>query len=173
MATAPRRRRAKAEDVTSRLSALLAEQLIEEKKVRGLWTITNATPSLEKWGQIIIWDGWYGVPFRDRPAIAFEAFARFIPRIRDETHVISCLTPDEAISMGYFPYRVAPITRGIDDDTRERIEEALLDEGAIETAEGTQMRFMFIEQAQEAFVRLQEKVSGPYWTIVEEVSRSG
>jgi hypothetical protein len=175
MATTPKRRVRKydAREIAARLADSMRLISLKELQVPGLWIITNGTPKLDKWSQIIIWDGWYGVPLRDRPEIAFDALSQFSPSIRDETYVIVCLTPDEAISMGYFPYRVEPIKRGIDDRIRDRIEKALLDEGAIETSEGLQLRFMSLDEVQSAFVRLQIKVPGPYWTIVEEVSRSG
>jgi hypothetical protein len=47
----------------------------------------------------------------------------------------------------------------------------LVKEGAVRTETGLQLRFVNFDEAQEAFLRLQEKIPGPYWTIVEEIAR--
>ena len=80
---------------------------------------------------------------------------------------------EEAVELGYFPYRIAPALYRFNRDERERIEAALREEGAIDTREGLQLRFSTLDAAQDAFNRLQAKAPGPYWAIIEEVSRDG
>jgi hypothetical protein len=39
----------------------------------------------------------------------------------------------------------------------------------VETGQGLKLRFPTLEQAQDAFVRLEQKVSGPHWLMIKRV----
>lgn len=150
------------------VAARLREALRSKERVRGLWLETRMEIKNVGLDRVLIWTGWYGVPYRERAEIARAAFS---PELLEKTNTIVGLTPDEAIAMGYLPFRVEPIADEIDDVMRDKIRQAMLEEGAIETSEGLQLRYMSREAARDAFVRLQARVPGPYWAIVEEVVR--
>jgi len=80
---------------------------------------------------------------------------------------------DEAISLGYLPFSIEPINSTSNNADRDRIlnamRSAMLEEGAVETGQGLQLRFPTLEQARDAFVRLEQKVSGPYWLMIKEM----
>jgi hypothetical protein len=100
-----------------------------------------------------------------------EAFAQANPGKKDLVSTAVGRTTEEAITLGYLPYRIAPAAHHIGEDKWERIDAALKEEGAVKTATGLQLRFERLDEAQDALLRLQEKIPGPYWTIVEEVVR--
>ena len=122
---------------------------------------------------MVIWEGWKGIPFEERTATILEANDTLEETIKTDVYVAQGLTTDEAIALGYLPFRIEPIVKSSENVDLERIVTAMKEEGGVETSTGLQLRFTSLEEAQEVFVRLQKKVSGPFWMIVQEVLREG
>lgn len=120
---------------------------------------------------MVIWEGWKGIPLEERTATILEANDTLEGTVKTDIYLAQGLTTDEAIALGYLPFRVEPIVKSGENVDLERILTAMKEEGGVETSTGLQLRFTSLEEAQEAFVRLQKKVSGPFWTIVQEVPR--
>ncbi len=118
---------------------------------------------------IVIWDRWHGVPLQERTEIILAANDTLETTMRANLSLALGRTMDEAISLGYLPFRVEPISRSGSSADRDRILNALREEGAVETGQGLQLRFTTLEQAQDAFIQLEGKVSGPLWSIIQEV----
>ncbi len=121
---------------------------------------------------IVIWDRWHGVPLQERTEIILAANDTLETTMRANLSLALGRTMDEAISLGYLPFRVEPISRSGSSADRDRILNALREEGAVETGQGLQLRFPTLEQAQDAFIQLEGKVSGPHWSIIQEVPQA-
>jgi hypothetical protein len=121
---------------------------------------------------IVIWDRWHGVPLQERTEIILAANDTLETTMRANLSLALGRTMDEAISLGYLPFRVEPISRSGSSADRDRILNALREEGAVETGQGLQLRFPTLEQAQDAFIQLEGKVSGPHWSIIQEVPQT-
>jgi hypothetical protein len=153
------------------LVAILAEVMSAPGKIRQPQVIWNPMPIEGKLNVIVIWGRWRGISFEERTSIILEACERHKEGLREKIYMAIGRTPDEAISLGYLPVRIAPVNHRIKDGDGGRVDEALIEEGAVETETGLQLRFASIDEAQDAFLRLQEKTPGPYWMIIEEVAK--
>ncbi len=151
------------------LIATLAETMSLEGHVHQPRVIWNPLPIEGKLDVMVIWARWRGISFEDRTAIIREACARYKADLPEKIYTAIGRTPDEAVDLGYLPIRIAPVTRRIEPEDWARIDEAMIAEGAFETEQGLQLRFADFDEAQGSFLRLQERVPGPFWTIVEEV----
>ena len=121
---------------------------------------------------IVIWDRWKGVSLQERTEIILAANDALETTVRVNVSLALGRTMDEAIALGHLPFRVEPISRSNSSADRDRILNALREEGAVETGQGLQLRFPTLEQAQDAYIQLEAKVSGPYWSIVQEVPQA-
>jgi hypothetical protein len=121
---------------------------------------------------IVIWDRWKGVSFPERTEIILAANELLETTVGAHLSLALGRTMDEAIVLGYLPFRVQAILKATDDVDQERILTAMKEEGGTETSSGFQLRFTSLEEAREAFGRLQLKVNGPFWTIIHEVPQT-
>lgn len=155
-----------------------AERLIQElvqamshpsatTQPRVIW---NPLPLSGKLDLIVIWERWKGLPFADRSDLILDACELHKVDLRDQVYTAIGRTTDEAIGLGYLPYRIAPVSHRIDPQDWDRIDKAMLEEGAVRTDSGLQLRFPSLDEAQDSFLRLQARVPGPYWSIVEETA---
>ncbi len=149
----------------------LAAAMSLEVAAREPRVIWNPLPIEGKLDIIVIWSCWRGISYEERTAIILEACEKHEEGMIDKIYTAIGRTFDEAIDLGYLPVRVAPVPHRIEQGDWGRIDEALVKEGAVRTETGLQLRFVNFDEAQEAFLRLQEKIPGPYWTIVEEIAR--
>ncbi len=133
--------------------------------------IRNPLPRLGKVDLLVIWDRWGDLPFRARSELILDACDKAQEGLRDKVYMATGRTTEEAISLGYLPFRIAVATHRVPAGDRARIEAALADLGAVETSAGPQLRFERLDEAQDTLAQLGERVPGPYWTIVEEVAR--
>jgi hypothetical protein len=151
--------------------AELAKELSQSSGSGQPRIIRNPMPNLGKVNLTVIWDKWYGFPLQSRTDMILEACEIAKEGMKDHVYLAIGRTTEEAISSGYLPFRIAVADHRVPEAEREKVEDALSDLGAVEISEGLQLRFANFDEAQEAFLSLQEKVPGPYWTIVEEVAR--
>ena len=149
----------------------LAEAMSISGSSREPRVIWNPLPIQDRLNIIVIWGRWRGISYEERTSIILEACEKHEKGLIDKIYTAIGRTFDEAIDLGYLPVRVAPVLRRIEQGDWKRIDQALIEEGAVLTETGLQLRFANFDEAQETFLRLQEKVPGPYWTIVEEVAR--
>lgn len=97
-----------------------------------------------------------------------QAFDRLQDPDRSKIAYAIGRTTEEAIALGYYPYKITPPPFLPEPNVRDRIEEAMRDEGAIATNEGLELRFANIQDAYDTCLRLQAKVPGPFWAITKE-----
>ena len=120
---------------------------------------------------LVVWDKWAGVEDGERSAIIREAFGDQSPKRGLEITIALGLTMEEAIAMGYFPYKIEPAVTGKGEVSQEQIKEAMLAERAITTKNGLELRYRTLQEAFEAYQRLNEKHPG-CWTVPEPTSSS-
>jgi hypothetical protein len=151
----------------------LAEFLFQPPRKGQPMIIRNPIGTTGLQNLIVIWDRWHGIPLQKRTEIILAANDTLETTLRTRLSLALGRTMDEAISLGYLPFSIEPINRTSDNADRDRIlnamRSAMREEGAVETGQRLQLRFPTLEQAQDAFVRLQQKVSGPYWLMIKEV----
>jgi hypothetical protein len=145
---------------------------LRERASRGQPTVfENRIGQTDALNVFVIWDRWGEIRRDERSKIIIDAYKRIDEGKSERVAIATGATLDEAIAMGVLPYWIA-ITRKRDDPASpEQLREAMIDEGAVETVSGLQLRFNSLEEAKEAYSRLTAKVPGPYWAIVHEVSR--
>ena len=138
--------------------------------------IQNRIGTTDQFNIVIITNLWRKVPREKRTGIALAVAEELKSRpdkigdlARGHVYTASALTFDEAISLGYFPYRIEPATEGLDEATRAKVERAFRREGPVETVDGPQLRYPTRESARDAYRRLSEEVPGPHWVLCEEV----
>ena len=157
------------EELNEELVVKLAEFLFQPPLKGQPFIIRKSIGTTGLQNLIVIWDRWHGVPLQERTEIILAANDTLETTMRANLSLALGRTMDEAISLGYLPFRVEPISRSGSSADRDRILNALREEGAVETGQGLQLRFPTLEQAQDAFIELEQKVSGPYWSIVHKV----
>ena len=62
------------------------------------------------------WDRWKGIPFSDRSEIILDACERFRAGLRDQVYIATGRTTEEAIVLGYLPFRIAPVASRIAEE---------------------------------------------------------
>lgn len=119
----------------------------------------------------VFWDKWKGIPLEERTEIILAANDALEGTVKVDISLAAGRTIDEAIALGYLPFRIVPVENEMDEETWERAEAAMRAEGAAETSNGLQLRFASPQDAREAYVRLQRKLPGPFWILIEEQVR--
>jgi hypothetical protein len=82
------------------------------------------------------------------------------------------LTPMEAITLGFLPYRIVPLVRKSDKLSARTILDAMRSVGGVYIQVGAerQLRFATQAQAEGAYRALATTVPSPVWTLVHEQS---
>lgn len=153
----------------------IAGSLSDPKRRSESRWFPNRISTSDQFDLIIITNLWRKIPRKDRAEMALEianevnAEVDGGAKIGGHIYTASALTFDEAISLGYLPYRIEPATEGLDEAARSKVDRAFQREGPIETVDGPQLRFETLEGVREAYRRLSEEVPGPHWIIYEEI----
>jgi hypothetical protein len=119
---------------------------------------------------VVIWDGWKDLSPKDRSKIIEDAYAS-ARQLRGSTITVAMgLTGEEALRMGFLPYSIVTTHRQGDKTSLGKLTRAMADAGGImiKVGSSTQLRFPRLEQAEDAYRDLSQKVPGPYWAIVHE-----
>ncbi len=101
-----------------------------------------------------------------------DAYAK-AKRARGATITVAMgLTSEEALRMGFLPYSIVSTRRQGDKASQDELAKAMAGAGGIVVKVGSsmQLRFATLEQAEDAYRNLSQKVPGPYWAIVQEQS---
>jgi hypothetical protein len=122
---------------------------------------------------IVVWDAWRLVAPEERSAIILDAYEKReaqkqdqIPKAAQVTLAMG-LTWADPLLRHALPYRIESHARSQEADARQ-IERALLDEGAVRTPNGLQLRFPTQETAERAWARLQGRMPDAHWAVVGE-----
>ena len=119
----------------------------------------------------VIWDRWRDVPEHARARIILDAYLAYNPQRVPRITLALGVTGEEAIRLGFLPVAIVPTVRRGEVEA-DRLKDAMRGEGAIETSKGNlQLRFRALQDAEDAYVRLQKALPGPFWSIVQEVAR--
>ena len=154
--------------LTDELSALLrpvlpcGEPLIVENRIAQTKSIHVA----------VIWDQWSDLFPQDRSKVILNAYAK-VKRLRGSIITVAMgLTSEEAMRMGFLSYSIVTTRRKSDKASLDSLAKAMATAGGIVVKVGsaTQLRFATLEQAENAYRDLSQKVPGPYWAIVQEQS---
>jgi hypothetical protein len=90
----------------------------------------------------------------------------------DTIRVALGLTQQEALHMGYLPYKIVSMHRSTDPVTPNELRKALKSIGGVHVRTGAshELRLPSQEHAQEAYRQLAALIPGPDWAIVQEAS---
>ena len=113
----------------------------------------------------VIWDRWAGVPHSLRTRIILDAYRRFDETSEQKIPIASGITMAEAILEGLLPVKIVCLAAGalMDDEVRK----AMIEEGAIETTGGLQLRFPTLEDGKATFQRLETRFPGNFCFVEE------
>jgi len=116
----------------------------------------------------VIWERWDGLSHRWREEIIREAFLKFDMTESGKIPIASGLTTEEATLRGLLPVRIEPVMRREGRRAPVEMWEAMIEEGASQTEEGTTLRFTSLEDAQAVFDRLQARFPGSFRLVEEQ-----
>lgn len=127
-------------------------------------------PQTDTFHVIVFWDRWREVPPEERSAIIMDAYERTEPSMVPQVTIAMGVTVEEAIRMDLLPFQVQPMTRDSDHADSERLRTLMIEEGAVQTRDGLQLRFPTRRLAEEAMERLLKEAPEGHWTLVETVT---
>jgi hypothetical protein len=120
----------------------------------------------------VIWDKWKGVPDESRPDVVFAAYQKAEGKeYADSIALAEAMTPDEAVALGRMRYAVVPIGGDGNGLPSAAYKKAITEE-ARSTVFGPQakvLRYARIEDAEEAYTRLTERLPGSRWVITQDI----
>ena len=119
---------------------------------------------------VVIWDAWKDMLPTERSKVILDAYAK-AKRARGATITVAMgLTNEEALRMRFLPYSIVTTRRQGDKVSLDELAKAMNGAGGIIVKVGSsmQLRFATLEQAEDAYRHLSQKVPGPYWAIVQE-----
>jgi hypothetical protein len=163
--------RSPAEKTVEKLVDQLAARLKEPLGLDEPFVLQDRIPQTRSRHVVVIWDEWQDRDRPDRSAIIMDAFVKAGALNGDAIRVALGLTQQEALDMGYLPFKIVSTHRKTDPVPLHQLRNALESVGGIHIRTGTshELRFPSQEYAQEAYRELAERVPGPYWAIVHEV----
>jgi hypothetical protein len=147
----------------------LVEQLFGELRVpseKGQPLILEQpVGETENFNVYVIWDRWAGVPHSLRARIILDAYRRFDETSEQKIPIASGITTSEAIVEGLLPVKIVCLVPGalMDDEVRN----AMIEEGAMESAGGLQLRFPTLEDGKATFQRLETRFPGNFGFVEE------
>lgn len=123
---------------------------------------------------LVIWDAWRQLEPAARSAIIMDALSEAGMLKGDSVRVAVGLTQEEALDLGYLPFKIVSTVHKSDPVRFDDVRAAFESVGGIHVRTGAshQVRFPSQEHAEEAYRRLASKIPGPYWAIVQEVAQS-
>jgi len=119
---------------------------------------------------VVIWDAWQKLSPIERSKIILDAYVK-AKRLHGATITVAMgLTSEAALRMGFLPYSIITTRRQGDKVSLDELAKMMPGAGGVLLKVGstTQLRFATLEQAEDAYRYLSQKVPGPYWAIVQE-----
>jgi hypothetical protein len=147
----------------------LVEQLVGELRAPGEkgqpLILQYPIGDTEEFNVYVIWDRWAGVSHTVRTRIILDAYRRFDETSEQKIPIASGITTAEAILEGLLPVKIVCLVPFalMDDEIRK----AMIEEGAIETTGGLQLRFPTLEDGKATFQRLETQFPGNFGFIEE------
>jgi len=156
------------------LTQQLASELRSPKSAGEPAVYEDAIGQTKSFRVTVVWDEWKNLPLQTRSRIILDAYEEAAPEKNGKILVAMGLTRPEAFSMSVFPFSVIALLKNTDPpEIEKKVLAALRNEGAVEIGRELQLRFRTIEEAQQAYERLQNAVPGPHWAISQETTPTG
>ena len=173
------------------LSDQLFKELMGERSRSGPVIFEIPTDEPSKIDVLVFWEAWKALPSQDRSFAVRAAYARFAlelktssgyknPGIAGELLVptpasIDAVTWEDLTIADLLPFKVEPLAVNFYQDDRhaeksmdfEDVRLLMLENGAISTPFGLQLRFPTESMASDALSRLNEELPEARWTLVE------
>jgi len=118
----------------------------------------------------VIWSRWKGISPDHRETLIRKAYHAFDPELFGKIVIASGMTFEEAIADGVLPVRIVASGTGGDPAKSEEIHATMIEEGAIETPFGLELRYPSVDEAAPAYDRLDQRFPKAF-RIVEEIPR--
>jgi hypothetical protein len=119
----------------------------------------------------VVWDEFLALPDIERTAVILEAYRRHEGDLAEDISVATGLTAREAFAFGLLPYKIVPTRRDADPLLPERYRAAMTQEAPhtlLQSVVGGELRYPTIDEAEKAFERLQTRLPGSRWAVVQE-----
>lgn len=121
----------------------------------------------------VIWDRWKGIDDEQRSEAITEAYARNEgTEAAANITIAEGVTPQEALALGWLPFKVVPLPKKGDSLRLAAYQEAQEKEkrSALLGTKARELRYARIEDAEQAAERLKQAVPGSSWTVVQELA---
>jgi hypothetical protein len=121
----------------------------------------------------VVWDRWKELEDEQRSAVISDAYTEAEgPEAAKAITIADGLTPQEAYALGLLSFKVVPVRKKNDPISFDAYEQAKAKE-ARRTLRGTkskELRYARLEDAQQAFERLQAVLPHSSWAVVQELA---
>lgn len=122
----------------------------------------------------VVWDRFDGVSEDQRAEIILDAYERAEGTdFRNRITLATGLTVPEAADLGLLPYGVVSARRNDERVTLDEYREAMIQEGAstLASQKHPELRFETLDEAVAAMTRLEQRLPGSFWVVVQEVAK--
>lgn len=116
----------------------------------------------------VIWDAFEGSSFEERNDLILDAYKQFEGEAAEDNVVTATgLTAEEAVAYGLLPYRVEPKRRKTDRYSADDYRQAMAEEAkrTLLGPDAEELRYVRLEDAEDARKRLQARLPGSTWTL--------
>ena len=120
----------------------------------------------------VLWDRWKDCRESERSELIHDAYKEVRGAdVADKIILAIGLTRPEAVRMGLLPFQLVPRIHKADTLTPKQYARAMIQEGAFanDDSEKPQLRFGSLEEAEACQERLEQRLPGSHWTIVQDL----
>jgi hypothetical protein len=164
------------------LAGLLVSELMGEGSRNGPVVFELPAEEPGRANVIVYWDAWKSLPVDGRVSVVRDAYARYAKMIESSIHYIDpsqpkstfvpepltvyAITWEDLPKLDLLPYKIEPNVRG-DEIDPDDVRLLMMENGAIRTPFGLQLRLPNKEIAADVHARLMEEMPGAAWSIVD------
>ncbi len=168
--------------VREHLTDLLVKELMGERSRMGPVIFELPTEQANRVDVIVVWEAWKSLPSESRIEVVRDAYGRFATALESSIHQIDpnkprdvlvpspasviCATWEDVATLNLLPYKIQPTAIG-DAVDQEDMRLLMIENGAIWTPFGVQLRFPNEEMAADVHARLMEEMPEARWSVEE------
>jgi hypothetical protein len=135
--------------------------------------IEEQVPSTKSRHVHVIWDRRKELDDEQRSAVIVDAYTQAEgPETAATITIADGATPQEALALGMLPFEVAPARKKTDPIPLEAFQAAQAREAqnTLLGPRAKELRYAHLEDAQQAYERLKQVLSGSSWAVVQEAA---
>src|SRR5579871_3795113 len=135
--------------------------------------LEEQVPSTKSRHVRVIWDAWKDLTDEQRAAVIVDAYKEGEgPEAAEQITIAEGVTPQEALALGLLPFKVVPARKKNDPIPQPVYQSTLAAEArhSLLGPKAKELRFVRVEDAEQAVNRLRQALPGSSWAVVQEVT---